>query len=912
MNRFIFNIVSHTFLCMFASLHTEASDIILVEDGKSLQQIVMPSDRTSSQSEKSLLLAEGGKAFQKIVISANASNDIKTTAAYLAEKLEKISGAKFEIETGDGCNGIVLGTMADFPVEALKRPLEIRPVLKDVDIRNGLEAYGIRTEEKRLLLLGGGEPGVSHAVARFLELLGYRRFYPGLEWEIIPSIPKLSFDLNETDRPAILSRNMWHAFGLPNEPSIVEGTPEGRAIRAKTDITSWFRQNRLGFTFLVYAAHNYGLPKEKADFNTHPEYYSLIDGKRVPRTICVSNPAVRAMKIELALEYFEKNLDRNMYSMERGDGDVMCECESCKALGDDSARTFGLANEAAKAVRHKYPGKMIGVLAYNMHDLPPSFEMEPNVHVQVARLFIRSKKTFRQLVDMWSRKTPNIGVYDYFSTYQWGQDRLREKAVAGPTANLALFCDDIRFLTAKGILSLWSETSVAWGAHGRGNLVATRLMWNPDADVNAILSDFYEKAFGPAAPAMKRYFERVDGQNEFVSKTFFGLAFRDVDEAAKLAKDRPDIQARLDHIKQFLYFNELNYRLFTSKDELEKKDLTLKLLTHQFRTRYSYMTHWHAVSNYLSDFAKKYSEPSWALPNGKEVAKAKKEKGELPVPPWLTGKACAPDFSLPGYAYVRAKDMIAPYSHDETEKLFQSGLSYFQPQFFLNTIQYSNDLVPVIIEGANSATASRQVQIPGGHVYLYSLTGEPLQVDIRGNKNINLSYVLRDNTGKLVVEGQLPKDEDYHALKLPVPMPGLYRFECKGGNMNSAVEPGKANTFSLLEDRGMMRYTMNGLGGRNFFYVPKGTREFQFYWAGDVHKLYDPSGKVLLKIEISQDYQTVAVPEGMDGKVWSFDGRWNTRKFINIPNYIAPSPDALLIPRELAEKDGLTILKGKK
>ena len=184
MNRFIFNIVSHTFLCMFASLHTEASDIILVEDGKSLQQIVMPSDRTSSQSEKSLLLAEGGKAFQKIVISANASNDIKTTAAYLAEKLEKISGAKFEIENGDGSNGIVLGTMADFPVEALKRPLEIRPVLKDVDIRNGLEAYGIRTEEKRLLLLGGGEPGVSHAVARFLELLGYRRFYPDWSWAI--------------------------------------------------------------------------------------------------------------------------------------------------------------------------------------------------------------------------------------------------------------------------------------------------------------------------------------------------------------------------------------------------------------------------------------------------------------------------------------------------------------------------------------------------------------------------------------------------------------------------------------------------------------------------------------------------------------------------------------------------------
>jgi len=882
------------------------------ETGKPLRQIVIPSDRTSGQSEKALLLAEGGKALQKIVISSGASPEVKAAASCLAEKLEKISGAKFEIIAGDGAGGIVVGTINEFPVEELKKPLEIRPVLKDVDIRNGLEAYGIRTEEKRLLLLGGGEPGVSHAVARFLELLGYRRFYPGLEWEILPSIPKLSFGRNETDRPAILSRNMWHDFGLPSDPFIVEGTPEERTIRTKTDIPSWFRQNRLGSTFLVFSAHNYGLPKGKADFNTHPEYYSLIDGKRVPRTICVSNPAVRAMKIELALEYFEKNPDRNMYSMERGDGDAMCECEPCKALGDDSARTFGLANEAANAVRQKYPGKMIGVLAYNMHDLPPSFEMEPNVHVQICRLYIRSKNTFRQLVEMWSKKTPNIGVYDYFSTYQWGQDRLREKDNGGPTANLALLCDDIRFLTAKGILSLWSETSVAWGAHGRGNLVATRLMWNPDADVNAILSDFYEKAFGPAASAMKRYFERVDGQNEFVSKTLLGLAFRDVDEAAKLAKGRPDVQARLDHIKQFLYYNELNYRLSSSKDEKEKKDLTLKLLTHQFRTRYSYMTHWHAVSSYLPDFAKKYSEPSWALPNGKEVAKAKKDKkgnDEFPVLPWLTGQSCTPDPSLPGLAYIRTNDMIKPYMHDETEKLFQAGFEYFQPQKILNPIQYSNDLVPVIFAGANSADATRQIQLSdghlsGGHLYLYSLEGEPLEVDIRGSKTGNIAYALRDKGGRIITEGQLPKDEDYHALKLSVPASGLYRLECIGGLMNSAVAPGRANTVSLLENRGM-RYTIKGLG-RNYFYVPKSTSEIQFYWKGGEHNFYDPDGKNITKIKESMCYVTIPVPVGYDGKIWSFDGRWDTRKFINIPNFIAPSPDALLVPRELAKKDGLT------
>jgi len=31
--------------------------------------------------------------------------------------------------------------------------------------------------------------------------------------------------------------------------------------------------------------------------------------------------------------------------------------------------------------------------------------------------------------------------------------------------------------------------------------------------------------------------------------------------------------------------------------------------------------------------------------------------------------------------------------------------------------------------------------------------------------------------------------------------------------------------------------------------------------------------------------------------------------FSNIPNYYAPTPDGLLAPREVAQKDGLTIRK---
>src|SRR5690606_13084435 len=158
----------------------------------------------------------------------------------------------------------------------------------------------------------------------------------------------------------------------------------------------------------------------------------------------------------------------------------------------------------------------------------------------------------------------------------------------------------------------------------------SRLMWNPQTDEESVLADFYEKAFGPAAPAMKRYFERVDGQNELFSHTLLGQAFRDVQEASLLAKDRPDVLARLDQIKQFLYYNYLNTRVFEAKTDEERKPWFFEMLKHEFRTRYTYMTHWKARSNYLADYAKKYNEPSWALPNWKEVAAAAKAGQTIP------------------------------------------------------------------------------------------------------------------------------------------------------------------------------------------------------------------------------------------------------------------------------------------
>ena len=83
-------------------------------------------------------------------------------------------------------------------------------------------------------------------------------------------------------------------------------------------------------------------------------------------------------------------------------------------------------------------------------------------------------------------------------------------------------------LTPRSVADFDAESGNNWGVHGRGYYIANRLLWNPDADVTALLADFYEKAFGPAAPAMKRYYERVAPDGEpLMSRGLIGEAFRD-------------------------------------------------------------------------------------------------------------------------------------------------------------------------------------------------------------------------------------------------------------------------------------------------------------------------------------------------------------------------------------------------
>jgi len=168
-------------------------------------------------------------------------------------------------------------------------------------------------------------------------------------------------------------------------------------------------------------------------------------------------------------------------------------------------------------------------------------------------------------------------------------------------------------------------------------------------------------------------------------------------------------------------------------------------------------------------------------------------------------------------------------------------------------------------------------------------------------------YFFRDTTGQVLAEGRLPLDGKPHDLKAEVSGPGLYAldFEDTSAGWVVQVEAGRPAAIPLRREKG---YSHQGHMSPTWFYVPKGTKEISYYWSGGPHTLRGPDGAVVRKVATSGAFVTVPVPEGADGKPWHFtELALGHLWFFNVPNYLAASPNALLVPRDLAVRDGLAI-----
>lgn len=300
----------------------------------------------------------------------------------------------------------------------------------------------------------------------------------------------------------------------------------------------WDRFHRLRLdSYSYHAGHGFTDWWEKYH-EEHPDWFALRpDGSRTPQKwgdspnpqaakLCVSNPGVARQWIDNAEKLLNAHPERSMVSASPNDGGGFCVCDYCRAWDHPDAppgvlteRYVKFWNILARGLKERFPDRevYVGAYAYSAYKSPPiSAELEPNIVIGYVGHFplAHDELSDREKADWlaWADKASAIVFRPNLFHYSGGWIGL-------PTLSMNRTIEDFRFLAENQCIGLEVDTLPhSWATQGLQYYVMARLAYDPLQDGPALLNDFYQRAFGPAATPIKAYFELMEEAHERVLK----------------------------------------------------------------------------------------------------------------------------------------------------------------------------------------------------------------------------------------------------------------------------------------------------------------------------------------------------------------------------------------------------------
>ncbi len=803
-------------------------------------------------------VAHDGKSLLPIVTSSKATPAVQRIARALAHHLQRITDAEFAVEV-DKQRGVLVGLPSDFN----NLPAEIKKW--DNSKPGARERYLLRSTKEHLYVIGATELAVENAVWDLLHRIGYRQYFPGKHWEVIPKIRQLSITVDADEMPDYYSRRIWYGFGPWDY--------------ARQPYEEWCAKNRVRLGFVLRTGHAYSgiIRSNQKAFDAHPEFYAFVKGKRNKShfaQLCISNPALRELIAQHAVRYFDTNPDADSISMDPNDGGGWCECEQCKKMGSVSTRVITLANQVAEAINQKHDNKFVGLYAYASHSPPPAIRVHPNVVVSVATAFIRGGFTLDELVSGWSKQGATLGIREYYSVHTWDRD-LPGRARG---ARLDYLIRTIPEFHAKGARYLSAESSDNWGPNGLGYYLAARILWDADEAKNshALIEDFLTRCFGEAKEPMAKFYGLLDGSEQpLVFDDHLGRMFRHLDEAKRLAKSSA-VQARINDLILYARYVDL-YDCYRKSKGDSRQEVFEKVIRHGYRMRETMMIHTKALYRDVVRRDKDVSIPKqaqWGVPEARN--------------PWKSSK---------------------PFTDEELRGFLAEGIAKRQlAKLDFEPKNFSSKLVPA------SSLALRHVK-PGSFArgrgtqtfYLWTAKAEqPIELTITGGliahyrDRGNVRVHLWKNQTRVASDQSVPPDGKPRKVHIAAKTPGMHRMTISDGGDLTSVQwkPGTKLTRKSSRDepiRSSGRWSL-------YFYVPKGTKKIGLFASGQ-GSVIDPQGRKAYDLPRKAAYHSIPVGDGHDGKLWKIQHAVGSVRLLNVPPYFARTGDELLLPQEVVRKD---------
>lgn len=457
-----------------------AKALDLVRDGKPVASIVVTSEQNDG----------GGKR------SRGGWND-QSAAEVLVDWVRKMTDAELPIVDQPPAKGSAVYIGAAAVAAGLS--------LDDIDSSSS-EGLRIKCDGRRLLLAGQNDISTVKAVCRLLEELGCRYFVDHPIGEVFERTNKLTVGkLDITEKPGFEMRSIWGSQWSGN--------------------SLWKVWNGAG-GIKFGTGHSWGSYVSKDLFKTHPEYFQFRDGQRHPSDwYCTSNNQVRKVFAQGVIDKIKAGATNP--SISPPDGRGYCQCPACTKQDDPKSlepstgtvcvtnRYCDFYDDVARLVGRQCPDATLSFYCYADYTQAPTsgIHLPSNTAAWIAPIrYCRlhpighpdcpSRTQLQTLLDGWAASVDKIG----YRTYNYN---LAECCM--PFSKISTWKHDIPYLKERGCIGVNLETLTNWQIYGPHIYLSIRLAYDPTADADAVMDDYFVKFYGPAAgPIMKEYWMAVD------------------------------------------------------------------------------------------------------------------------------------------------------------------------------------------------------------------------------------------------------------------------------------------------------------------------------------------------------------------------------------------------------------------
>jgi hypothetical protein len=488
----------------------------------------------SSCENKNITLVNDGVSDYEIVFLGEASKSDYKSAVILQNYLQKISDVKLDIVDESSQNTkkhkIYIGNISDENIE--KHQIQIK------------------TDKEDVFISGGSDEAMQNAVYEFLELyLDCKWYAPNVE-----AIPK-----NST---ITLDKTIDYSYS----PKITTRTVHSRLFYENETFAAQHKVTTKAFPYYVPSARvhtfNKFIPEEQF-YKSNPEYFALRGNKRLPTQLCLTNKKVLEIVKDSVRSLFQKHPEASVISVSGNDNTQYCECGNCKKIDKEEDSHAGTMIRFVNEVAQYFPEKTISTLAYQYTRKPCKTKPLKNVLITLCSIEcnrsapITEKCTdFADDIKGWSALTENIRIWDYTTQF---------------TNFLAPFPN---FNTLQPNIQFFRDNNTKWVFEQHSNnpselfelrsYLMAKLLWNPDANVDDIITEFTNGYYHEAGKYVKSYVDLIHKELE-KHPDFFLFLYGDpsqafdaylspdllkqyvnlFDDAEKSVADKPEILKRI-------------------------------------------------------------------------------------------------------------------------------------------------------------------------------------------------------------------------------------------------------------------------------------------------------------------------------------------------------------------------------